>query len=109
MRLVAWNIQQGAPTRGARIVDALLAHEPSLIVLTEYHPARSEPIANALRLAGLQHQASSPAGSGFEVFMASKDPLQGPSPLVTALPLAGGYLEVEVPDQALIAAGVYVP
>jgi exonuclease III len=109
VRIVSWNIQQGAPTRGSRVTEALLAHDPSLVVLTEYHAVRSELVAAGLRRAGLRHQASSAAGYGFEVFMASKEPLSKPRPLDSGQAVVGGYLEVEVGSRGLILAGVYVP
>ncbi len=109
MRLVSWNIRQGAPTRGARVAEALLAHDPSLVVLTEFHPTRSRPIAEAHARGGLGHQAASAAGYGLEVFIASSEPLGGPRPLVGHQPVIGGYTEVYLDAEALIVAGVYVP
>ena len=89
MRLVSWNIRQGAPTRNALVAEALLAHEPSLVVLTEFHPERSRPIAQALARAGLEHQAASAAGYGLEVFIASAKSIEGPRPLVGQQPVIG--------------------
>lgn len=91
------------------MAEALLAHDPSLVVLTEFHPTRSRPIAEALARAGLGHQAASAAGYGLEVFIASSKPLDGPRPLVGQQPVIGGYTEVHLAAEALIIAGVYVP
>ena len=109
MRLLSWNIRQGAPTRGERVAESLLAHDPSLVVLTEFHPTRSRPIAEALARGGLGHQAASAAGYGLEVFIASTKPLDGPRSLVGQQPAIGGYTEVYLDGEALIVAGVYVP
>ena len=109
MRLVSWNIRQGAPTRGAGVAEALLAHTPSLVVLTEFHPAKSQPIAAALARGGLKYQVASAAGYGFEVFIASSKPLEGPRPLGGKQPVIGGYAEVYLETEDLRVAGVYVP
>lgn len=109
MRFVSWNIRQGAPKRGVRVAEALLAHEPSLIVLTEFHPASSRPMGEALAAAGLEHQVASPAGYGLEVFIASAHPLEGPMPLVGQQPMVGGYAEVYMRAADCVVAGVYVP
>ncbi len=109
MRVVSWNILQGAPTRGARIVQALLAYRPDLVVLTEYHPDRSGLVAEQLGEAGLIHQASAEAGYGYQVFMGSVEPLSEPTRLATPEHQVGGYLEVEIARSRLSVAGVYVP
>ena len=109
MRIVSWNIQQGAPNRGSRVTDALLAHQPSLVILTEFHPDRSRPIAEALQRAGFEHQVAADAGRGFQVFMASRLPLHGLETLAGQQPAIGGYVEVEVESEGLTVAGVYVP
>ena len=107
MRLVAWNILQGAPKRGPQVASALLAHSPDLVILTEFHPVKSRPIAHALESAGLRHQLAAPAGYGYEVFMASRAPLRAQPQADESV--AGGYLEAEHPEQRMVVAGVYVP
>ena len=91
------------------MAEALLAHEPLLVVLTEFHPVRSRPVAEALARGGLEHQAASAAGYGLEVFIASAKPLDGPRPLVGQQPVIGGYTEVYLETEDLVVAGVYVP
>jgi exonuclease III len=109
VRVVSWNIQQGASKRGSQVVDALLGHAPDVVVLTEYHAGRSELVANRLGSAGLVHQATASAGFGYEVFIGSKWALTIPKPLGAPAPQVGGYLEAGIQSRNLIIAGVYVP
>jgi exonuclease III len=106
---VAWNILQGAPKRAADVATAILAHEPDVVVLTEYHPDRSNSVANALWNAGLRHHASTPAGYGYEVFLASSTSLEALEKVPRSGAPIGGYLEVRVPAHDVVVAGVYVP
>ena len=62
MRIVAWSILQGAPKRATQVGNAMVAHHPDLVVLSEFHPARSRMVAEALNAARLKHHASAPAG-----------------------------------------------
>jgi exodeoxyribonuclease III len=109
VRVVAWNIQQGAPSRGLRVVEALMSKSPDVVVLTEYHLKGSRFIAQQLAQSGLTHQVSAAAGYGYAVLLASRWPLvrrstpQGPAHRV------GGYVEAELLDADLVIAGVYVP
>jgi exonuclease III len=80
-----------------------------LVVLTEFHPDRSEAVALDLREAGLRHRASAPAGYGYEVFIASRTPLQARQGTQATDALVGAYLEVVVPAHDVVVAGVYVP
>jgi exonuclease III len=91
------------------VAEALLAKAPDVVVLTEYHPVRSERLAKDLRKAGLAHCARSEAGYGYQVFIASTAPLSERETLGMLVPEVGGYLEVEVGGKELIIAGVYVP
>jgi exonuclease III len=109
LRLVAWNILQGAPKRATAVATAILDHEPDVVVLTEYHPDRSRPVGNALSAAGLRHQLSAPAGYGYEVFVASRLSLEAVEGGARPSGGVGGYLEVQAPGYDVVIAGVYVP
>ena len=109
MRLLAWNILQGAPKRAAPVAAAILEHEPDVAVLTEYHPGRSVSVAAALSAAGLPHHFSAPAGYGYEVFVASRTPLEASGDRQVPDAAIGGYLEVRAPAHEVIIAGAYVP
>jgi exodeoxyribonuclease III len=109
LRLLAWNILQGAPERGTRVVSAIRGHRPDVVVLTEFHAERSRNVAEGLKADGLQYCAGSPARNGLEVFIASRTPLQSSLGPETTPTLIGGYLEVAVPEHHAIVAGVYVP
>lgn len=109
MRLVAWNIRQGAPTRATRIASAIIRHDPDVVVLTEFHPARSRALAESLRSSGLRFQIAAPAGYGYEVFIASRTALDVHDGVQTTGASVGGYLEVAVPGHDVVVAGVYVP
>jgi exonuclease III len=80
-----------------------------LVVLTEFDPVRSKPVADALVTAGLKYAASAPAGYGYDVFVASKHLLRVNANGVPSAAIVGGYLEVELPRNDLLIAGVYVP
>lgn len=108
MRILAWNIRQGAPTRGDRVVSALMAHRPDVVVLTEFHSVRSRRIGELLAAAGLGNSVSAPAGFGYEVFVGSNTQIRRCSTPDAAMHL-GGYVEVDVPEHNTVVAGVYVP
>jgi exonuclease III len=108
IRIVAWNILQGAAKRAEQVARTLIAHSPDVVVLTEYHPTRSAGVVDRLADAGLCYRATAPAGYGFEVFVASKAPLAiiGETAITDSI---GGYVEVEFPNHNFALAGVYVP
>ena len=109
MRIVAWNILQGAAKRSKAVAEALLAHSPDVVVLTEYHPDRSSVIADRLAADGLDHQTAAPAGYGLEVFIAARTTLnRGVESKMTSA-VVGGYLEVDLPDYRIAVSGVYAP
>ena len=109
MRVVAWNIQQGAPTRGASVVKALLVQEPDLAVLIEFHPERSAAVLQGLGEAGLAHIARSDAGYGYQVLLASRLPLPDIRAMDPSSCPVGGYVEATVAGKDIVVAGVYVP
>jgi exodeoxyribonuclease III len=109
VRIVAWNILQGAAKRSKAVAEALLAHAPDIVVLTEYHPNRSSVIADRLAADGLHHQAAAPAGYGFEVFIAARTTVTPGVALQVTSAVVGGYLEVELPAYRIAVGGVYAP
>jgi exodeoxyribonuclease III len=109
LRLLAWNILQGAPKRAGHVAAAILEHDPDVVVLTEYHPERSSSVATALSDAGLPHHASASAGYGYEVFVASSTRLEASAGGHGHDAAIGGYVEVWAPAHELIIAGAYVP
>jgi exodeoxyribonuclease-3 len=59
MRLLTLNIRQGGSSRCQQLCDAIAAHEPDLVVLTEFRQNRSgEKIRSGLCEEGLAHQFS---------------------------------------------------
>ena len=62
MRVVTWNIRHGAKSRVERVLQVLQAHEPDVVVLTEFR--NNEPgqrIRLGLSSFGLRHQSGSHA------------------------------------------------
>jgi exodeoxyribonuclease III len=61
VRLLTLNIRQGGGTRRKVLVEAILAHEPDVVVLTEFRSnAAGDAIRDALDEAGLSHQFTPP-------------------------------------------------
>jgi exonuclease III len=109
MRVAAWNIQQGAPKRGGGVIRALLAHEPDLVVLTEFHPTRSGVIVEGLSKAGFRHLAVSEAGYGYQVLLASRLCLSDGMAIDPSSFPVGGYVQATIKEHDIVVAGVYVP
>ena len=60
MRIVSWNIRAGGGKRAAGILTQLLAWQPEIIGLSEFHgTAASQWLASELNLAGYCYQLSS--------------------------------------------------
>jgi exonuclease III len=90
-------------------VKALLAHDPELVVLTEFHPVRSAAVAEGLGEAGFAHLTHSEAGYGYQVLLASKLPLSGRLALDPTSYPVGGYVQATITGMDIVVAGVYVP
>ena len=52
MKLLSWNIQHGGGARLARIADAIIAHDPDVIALSEYRTKPGAPLCAALAARG---------------------------------------------------------
>lgn len=110
MNVVAWNIRWGGGERSSDIAAVLIERHPDVIVLSEYQPAASAPLVEALRGAGWPHGVfSTPPLKYGGVAVLAKTPL-------TEQPAGGPmrafhfrYLSVTVPAHDLDLRAVYAP
>ena len=64
MKLLSWNIQHGGGTRVPRIIDAIAAHDPDVIALSEYRTKPGAIICAALAARGWRYiESTDPVGS----------------------------------------------
>jgi hypothetical protein len=52
VRLLSWNIEHGGGARATRIVDAIVAHNPNVIALSEFRAKPGAGICAALATQG---------------------------------------------------------
>jgi len=110
MRVLAWNILRGGRARSDRIVAAIRAHAPEVIVLSEYQAVGSARIIESLRASGWPHLVATSQSSregGLAVLSAT-------SLEVRARPralrdLARHYLAVRVPAHDIEVRAIYGP
>lgn len=75
-RLLSWNIRQGGGTRVLAIADAIVAHAPHVIVVSEFrHNKRGEQLSERLAAQGYEHQCTPEVtGNTNAVMIASRLP-----------------------------------
>jgi exonuclease III len=77
MKLLSWNIQHCGGTRAARIVDAIAAHDPDVIALSEFRTKPGAIICAALATRGWQYaESTNPVGADNGICVISRTPLQ---------------------------------
>ncbi len=111
IKLLTWNILHGGGTaRRPDILLALLAHDPDVIVLTEFRGTQGGQIAAALADHGFLYQATTPSvGRTNGILIASKEqilPRDEASPPPSS---RGRFLDVILPGRALGVTGVHIP
>jgi exonuclease III len=81
MRIVSWNIWHGARTRIDRVLERLRAHEPDIVVLSEFrNNDAGRQIRGGLERMGLVNQSDSNAEARINtVLIAAREPFQGRS------------------------------
>lgn len=109
VRVVAWNVQQGGGSRVARIIAALVALNPDVLVLSEHRA--SGPLASALHERGWIHQIGLPDPSGgyAAVLIASRSPIRNLGPNYPDAQCSPRWAHVEVIDSGWAVAGALIP
>lgn len=108
MRLVAWNIRHGG--KSPDIAAAIIAHDPDVIVLTEYRDSGSKSILDQLRFFGWPHVAASQvSGPVNGVAIVSKHLLESRPTPVPGPDLDRWSAEVFLPAEAVGVIGIYAP
>ena len=109
MRVVAWNVQQGGGSRIPRIVTALTALDPDVLVLSEYRA--SGPLAAAIAQHGWTHQIGlpDPAGGYASVLMASRRTLRLLGPHYPDETCSQRWVHAEVDGSGWAVAGALIP
>ena len=108
MKVLAWNIRHGGgpPT----IAAALTAHDPDVIVLTEYRDPGSMAILDQLRFFGWPHTAASPVqGLTNGVAIVSKHPFEPRDTPISGPDMDRWSAEVFLGSHALGIVGIYAP
>jgi exodeoxyribonuclease III len=110
LRIVSWNIKRGGKGREGAIVTALKAHEPDLVVLSEYFSDSSSGLSERLLAEGYRwtHSAEE-TDAPPRVLIASRFEVQAVAPSAPELELRNRWAEVVLPARDLRVAGVYVP
>ncbi|MEP7086429.1 MAG: endonuclease/exonuclease/phosphatase family protein [Gemmatimonadota bacterium] len=110
MRVLGWNIRRGGRARSDRIVAAIAAHAPDVIVLCEYQESGSAQIIESLRSSGWPHLLVTTQGArqgGIAVLSGS--PLVARPRPVALRDLERHYLAVSVPDHGFELRAIYGP
>ncbi|MFI4897750.1 MAG: endonuclease/exonuclease/phosphatase family protein [Phycisphaerales bacterium JB059] len=113
MRILAWNILHGGGARRApEIALSILAHQPDMVVLSEFRRSMGGQIAGVLGDHALNHQFhTAPAGRANGLLIASRHPLRPvtPSPFADDPSLDRRWLDLRAPDLELRITGVHIP
>ena len=109
MRLLAWNIRQGGGSRLAAITEALLRHDPDVLVLSEYRGGDAAPrLKEALERIGYRHFTTPlPPPGKTGVLVAARRRFRAHAPLDATLPEPYRLVHVEIGRLSL--CGVYMP
>jgi exodeoxyribonuclease III len=109
MRVLAWNIQSGGAPRSDAIANAIIKHNPDVVVLTEYR-ASSAPIVKTLKDAGLGFAAlSDPKPNVGGVAILSRLPIRKEEDSARMGEFHSRLLTVLIPDAELRVCGIYGP
>lgn len=109
VRVLLWNLLHGGGKRVPDLVDAALAHQPDVCVLTESRARTNRDVAERFTRAGLEHHAASqtpPRKNGVLVVSRSRLAVR-PSP--DGEPYAQRWVEVDLPDNGLELVACHVP
>jgi len=110
VRLLTWNILHGGgPKRLPEIILSLLAHQPDVVVLTEFRVSRGSSIRAALNDHGLEFHLTSRSSERVNgILLASRTPVE--PVVVPGAPGNGRWLAAYLPEHGgLTVAGVHVP
>ena len=107
-KIITWNIRHGGMKKKNNIVSTLRAHDPNVIVLTEFRSnSAGDYITSSLRELGWRHQASGDASPNKNsVLIAAKEPFAGWEPLAPELPEPDRLIQVQFDRYNL--CGVYL-
>lgn len=99
MKLLSWNIQHGGGTRAGRIVDAIIAHDPDVIALTEYRTKPSAMLCATLRARGWCHiESTNPVGTDNGICVLARTPLRRSRPCPAPPENAVRWLDIDLPE-----------
>jgi exodeoxyribonuclease-3 len=99
MKLLSWNIQHGGGTRRTKIVDAIAAHNPDVIALTEFRTKPGADLCGALKSQGWSHMESTgPVGSDNGICVLSRTPLRRTRPCPAPPENAARWLDIDLPE-----------
>lgn len=99
MKLLSWNIQRGGGARLPGIFGSLVAHEPDVILLTEFRSQPGAILCENLRAAGWPYAVSTnPTGIDNGICAISRTPLAGKRPCPAPLENTARWLDIDLPE-----------
>ena len=110
MRLIAWNILQGAGNRSRSVADELLRYNADLITLTEFRLPAAQAVIDSLAERGYRHRlVGDPVQAGNRIALFSRLPfLVYEAPFSTPA-FRNRWMEVALPTVDVTVATVYGP
>jgi exonuclease III len=99
MKLLSWNIQHGGGTRARRIIDAITAHDPDVIALSEFRTKPGAAICGALASRGWRHiESTNPVGSDNGLCVLPRTPMRRTRPCPAPPENVVRWLDIDLPD-----------
>ena len=99
MKLLIWNIRQGGGTRLTRITQAIAAHSPDVIALTEFRSRPGQALVPALqREDRLYVESTSPTGADNGICVISRVPTVRARTCPAPTENITRWLDVDFPD-----------
>jgi hypothetical protein len=79
MKLLSWNILQGGGTRASRLRAAITAHDPDVILVSEFRTKPGAALCGAIQAKGWPYvESTDPLGSENGLCILSRTPLRVP-------------------------------
>lgn len=109
MKLLAWNIQHGGGSRLPQIVDVIIAHDPDVIVLTEFRTRPGTELCAKLQAAGWPYaESTNPEGIDNGICAISRTPVirarRCPAPPENRV----RWLDIDLPEHGLGIATLHI-
>jgi exodeoxyribonuclease-3 len=109
MKLLSWNIQHGGGTRLPRIIQAIISHEPDVIILTEFRNRPGAELCAKLKAAGWPYvESTNPTGIDNGICTISRTPMLRKRPCPAPSENAARWLDIDFPEQGFGIAALHI-